>query len=136
MTSAKPYLVRAIYEWLLDNELTPYVEVDTTFPRVGVPKEYIEEDNYLVLDIAPNSVQHLIIDNEALTCKARFDGTVHDIYVPIIAISSIYSPENDQGMEFPKEEEEEELPSDSITTTSSLLRKNKPHLKVISGGED
>ena len=135
MTSAKPYLIRAIYEWLVDNELTPYIEVDTTFSCISVPKEYIDEDNSIVLDIAPNSVQHLLIDNEALTCKARFDGTVHNLYIPIIAISSIYAIENDQGMVFPKEEEGELQDQDSAAIPTAS-QKSKLQFKVITGGED
>jgi stringent starvation protein B len=106
MTTVKPYLVRAVYEWIVDNECTPYIAVDTTFSQVSVPEKYIV-DNSIVLDISPTSIQHLLIDNEALTCKARFDGTIHNLYIPIIAISAIHTAENDQGMTFPKEEPQE-----------------------------
>jgi stringent starvation protein B len=130
MTSVRPYLVRAIYEWLLDNEQTPYVEVDTSYKEVNVPENYIDEDNSIVLDIAPNSVQHLLIDNEGLSCKARFEEISHHIYVPMKAIRSIYSAENEQGMTFPKEEDE------AADVNESSTAKRKPKFEVLSGGND
>jgi stringent starvation protein B len=130
MTSAKPYLIRAIYEWLADNDCTPYIAVDTTFSRVSVPEEYIK-DNAIVLNISSLSTQHLLVNNEALTCSARFNGVARQIYVPIAAITAIYAAENGQGMTFPPEEESE---FESEETT--IAKGEKPQLKVITGGED
>ena len=129
MTSAKPYLIRAIYEWIADNGYTPYIAVDTTFPHVTVPEQYIK-NNTIVLDISSTSTKHLLINNEAITFKARFAGIVHDVYSPISAITAIYAAENNQGMTFPKEETQT---SDALPTPQ---KKEKPQLKIITGGKD
>lgn len=129
MTSAKPYLIRAIYEWIVDNEKTPYVSVDTTFPQVVVPEQYIANDG-IILDIAPFSIKDLLVDNEAMSFKAQFNGIVHNIYIPIPAVVSIYASENNQGMTFPKEE------PTSQDNGQPLLKKEKPQIKIITGGKD
>lgn len=126
ITSSKPYLVRAIYEWILDNNLTPFIAVDTTIPEVFVPKKFIKDDK-IVLNIAPIATHNLRIGNDALEFQARFSGISHDIYVPIAAIMAIYASENNQGMMFPKEE------SSPQTTPAG---KPKPKLSVIQGGAD
>lgn len=127
-SNLKPYLVRAVYEWANDSGYTPYINVDTTFSNVMVPEQYIR-DNQITLNISPTAAQELLIDNEALTCRARFGGIAHDIYVPIIAIGAIYAAENNQGMAFPPEIEDEES---EITAPSPT----KTKLQVITGGKD
>ncbi len=134
MKSSKPYLIRAIYEWLLDNECTPYVAIDTTYSQVSVPKDYINEDNTITLDISVDSVKHLVIKNDAMTCQASFGGKVHHIYVPIIAIFAIYAAENSEGMTFPKEEESEYEAYESDDTPTT--KPDKPKLRVITNEED
>jgi len=123
-TSTKPYLIRAIYEWIVDNEYTPYVTVDTNIPTVTVPKKYIE-NNSITLNISTISTHELLINNEAITCKTRFCGIVHNIYIPISAVIAIYAAENSQGMVFPKEE-----------AASPIAKTNKIQFKVIKGGKE
>ncbi|MDR1057309.1 MAG: ClpXP protease specificity-enhancing factor [Coxiellaceae bacterium] len=117
----KPYLIRAIYEWITDNRNTPYITVDTAIPTVTVPKQYIK-NNSITLNISTTATQELLINNETITCKARFSGITHNIYIPILAVTAIYAAENSRGMTFSKEETE--------------VKANKIQFKVIPGGKD
>ncbi|CAL7963223.1 Stringent starvation protein B homolog [Gammaproteobacteria bacterium] len=136
MTSSKPYLIRAIYEWIVDNNLTPYVAVDTNIPGTTVPETYIQDER-IVLDISEAATSNLIISNNSLEFKARFGGISHNIYIPISAIMVIYAQENDRGMEFPPEEFEEELlEEDDDQTTITMSQKSRPKLTLITGGKN
>jgi stringent starvation protein B len=104
-TSNKPYLFRAILNWLLDNNSTPYILVDTTKANVDVPQEHIKDDQ-IVLNISPTAVQNWYVDKTALSFSARFSGRSRDIYVPMTALLAVYAQENGQGMAFPVQENE------------------------------
>lgn len=108
MTSSKPYLIRAIYEWIVDNSLTPYITVDTNTPHISIPKECAQEDQ-LTLDISNNAASNLLIGNEAIEFKARFGGISHSIYIPLEAVMIIFAQENDRGMAFAPEEFDEDF---------------------------
>ena len=97
-TSTKPYLLRAIYEWCVDNGFTPYVSV-VVDADTRVPMEYVR-DGEIVLNIGPLASQRLQIGAEWLECAARFGGVAREIVVPVSAIKEIYSRENGQGMAF------------------------------------
>lgn len=97
-SSTKPYLLRAIYEWCVDNGFTPYVSVAVD-ADTRVPMEYVR-DGEIVLNIGPLASQRLQIGAEWLECAARFGGVAREIFVPIAAIKEIYSRENGQGMAF------------------------------------
>lgn len=99
MKSNRPYLIRALYEWLLDNECTPYILVDTNIARVSVPEGFAQ-DGKIVLNLSPSAIKHLLMDNEAISFEARFAGIVQHPYVPIAAIKAIYAKENGHGMFF------------------------------------
>ena len=99
MTSTRPYLVRAIYEWIVDNDMTPHLIVDATMDGVSVPTEYVE-DGTIVLNAGPTAVRDLELGNEWLSFNARFAGVARDIFVPIEAVQAIYARENGQGMYF------------------------------------
>lgn len=116
MTSNKPYLVRAIYEWISDNEMSPHIIVNTTNPEVAVPTEFIKDDK-IVLNISNTATHNLRIGNDALECKAKFNGIDFHIYVPISAILTIYADENKMGMTFPSEEITTEKPPEPTPTT-------------------
>lgn len=142
MTSSKPYLIRAIYEWIVDNNLTPYITVDASVAGVMVPKEHIQNDQ-ITLDISAAATSNLIISNDSLEFKARFGGISRNVYVPISAVMIIFAQENDQGMEFPPEEFEEfavELPeeeyADEDQTIIATPQKNKPKLTLVTGGKN
>ena len=99
MTPSRPYLVKALYEWLLDNDLTPHLLVDATHEQAMLPVEFVEEGR-IVLNINPSAVRNYYVDNEALSFNARFSGQPMDVYVPMAAIMAIYAREDGQGMGF------------------------------------
>lgn len=128
MTSQKPYLIRAIYEWLVDNELTPYLLVSTTYEGVQVPEEYVH-DNKIVLNIAPDAVKDFVADNEWISFSARFSGKAMELFVPIAAVQAIYGKENNEGMFFP--EEDSTPPPAPTEDTQAGSSKGKPSLKIV-----
>ena len=103
MTSSKPYLVRALYEWILDNDTTPYILVDTGSDQVLIPPG-IANDGKVVLNLAPQAIQNLEMTNEHVSFSARFNGVAENIYCPINSLMAIYARENGEGMMFPAEE--------------------------------
>lgn len=105
MTPSRPYLVRAIYDWILDNHLTPYVLVDATLPLVQVPPDYIE-DGQIILNLAPLAITGFAMNNNALEFKASFGGRLQHLYIPMQAILAVYAHENGRGLVFGAEEEE------------------------------
>ncbi|MCX9154928.1 ClpXP protease specificity-enhancing factor [Niveibacterium sp. 24ML] len=96
--STKPYLVRALYEWCVDSGFTPHVAVQVD-DDVRVPRAFVR-DGQIVLNVAPDATNQFNLDNEALSCQARFGGVAQLIYVPIANIAAIYARENGQGMAF------------------------------------
>lgn len=110
MTPTRPYLVRAIYEWLNDNNLTAYLLVDAARPGVTVPTAYVK-DGRIVLNVAPGAVRDLFIHNDAVSFSARFGGVPMQVRVPMTAVLAIYSRENGQGMFF---DEEEAFPAEPV----------------------
>mgnify|MGYP003626422125 CR=1 FL=1 len=109
MTSSRPYLLRAFYEWIVDNKSTPYVVVNAELDNVEVPVEYVENGR-IVLNISPGAVRSLLIANDHLEFNARFNGVPYDIYTPIKAITAIYAKENGRGMVFKDDEDDDEPP--------------------------
>ena len=99
MTTNRPYLLRALYEWITDNGLTPHVLVDAEFDGVNVPDHAIQKGK-VVLNIASDATENLLLGNEAITFKARFSGRPFQISVPMDAVIAIYARENGQGMMF------------------------------------
>jgi stringent starvation protein B len=97
MTSNRPYLLRAVHEWICDNGLTPHIVVDAGKPGVQVPPQAVS-DGRVVLNLAPRAVSHLEIGNDAITFMARFGGVSQPVNVPIAAVQAIYARENGQGM--------------------------------------
>lgn len=102
MTSHRPYLLRALYEWIVDNGMTPHVLVDAGQPGVRVPQHAVK-DGKVVLNIAERAVMHLQMDNEAVRFSARFGGVSHPVDVPVAAIVAIYARETGQGMVLPED---------------------------------
>ncbi|SFX02763.1 ClpXP protease specificity-enhancing factor [Marinospirillum alkaliphilum] len=100
--SSRPYLLRALYEWLLDNQLTPYVIVAADMDGVVVPRAHVQ-DGQLVLNISPDATRDLLIDDQALAFSARFGGVPMQLYIPVDAVLAIYARENGAGMVFGQE---------------------------------
>ena len=99
MNSSRPYILRALHEWIVDNECTPHLLVDINHPQVKVPPGYAA-DGRIVLNTAPAAVRYFTVDNEAVSFEALFSGAPFSLYVPIAAILAIYARENGQGMFF------------------------------------
>lgn len=103
MTPNRPYLIRAVNEWLLDNRCTPHLLVNAEAPGVDVPRQYIQ-DGKIVLNIGPNAVEGLRVSNEEVTFLARFGGVSQLVCLPISAVLAIYAKENGRGMMFGEDE--------------------------------
>lgn len=99
MTSSKPYLLRALYEWILDNDMTPHLIVDAEAKDVVVPPQAIQ-DGRVVLNISPSATRDLMLENDSVSFQARFSGVSREIWVPSAAILAVYARENGQGMMF------------------------------------
>jgi len=125
MTSQKPYLVRAIYSWLLDNNFTPYLLVSTEYEGVQVPEDYINNDK-IILNVAPDAVKNFHTDNEWISFSARFSGKPMELFVPMVAVQAIYSKENNEGMFFSDETTSSPPPVSTPTDTRA-----RPSLKVV-----
>lgn len=130
MTSSRPYLIRAIYEWLVDNQLTPYIMVDVMVPQVEVPENYIE-DGKIILNVAPMAVRELVMTNANIQFDARFSGITHHIYVPTEAVTAIYAFENGRGMVFDDEETGGDEGPEPPEPGQPPRSRGKPNLKVV-----
>lgn len=103
LTSRRPYLLRATYEWLADNFLTPYLLVNAKVAGVLVPAHTVQ-DGQVVLNIGMNAVKQLELANDAITFQARFAGKVESLYIPMASVVAIYARENQQGLVLPQDE--------------------------------
>ncbi len=130
MTSSKPYLVRALYDWILDNDATPYILVDTTFAGVRVPPG-IASDGKVVLNLAPQAIQNLEIDNDAIVFSARFGGVAEDVYCPMPALLAIYARENGEGMMFPAEDQADAAADGDADKSGDTDKPAGPTLTVV-----
>ena len=135
MNSSRPYLVRALYEWIVDNDCTPHMLVNAEYRDVQVPDGFAS-DGQIVLNVSPSAVRNLHMDNEAVSFDGRFSGVTHTLYVPIEAILGIYARENGQGMVFELEpalmdEEVEEEGVDPDGDGPPPRPSGKPSLKVV-----
>jgi stringent starvation protein B len=124
MNSNRPYLLRAMYEWISDNSLTPYILVDAAATGVTVPRGAIK-DGRIVLNIAARAVAQLELGKEFVRFMARFSGVSQSVEVPIGAVMAIYAQENGQGMMFPAENQPLQPPP-----TDEAPKKGQ-HLRVV-----
>lgn len=131
MTSSRPYLIRALYQWIVDNGVTPYVLVDATLDGVDVPAQHIQ-DNKIILNIAPMAVQNLTLGDDLISFSARFSGQSVHLTVPTSAVLAIYARENGQGMMF-NEEPGSPPPdgSDPDGSDNSDGNSKRPSLRVV-----
>ncbi len=126
MSSSRPYLIRAIYQWISDNGLTPYILVDATVPRLRVPEQYVENGK-IILNISGSAVSGLHIDNEWICFSARFSGQKMDVTIPISAVLAIYAKENGRGMVM----ENGDAPSPPPEAPPPQDKPRRPHLQVV-----
>ncbi|QYJ79305.1 ClpXP protease specificity-enhancing factor [Shewanella acanthi] len=99
LTPNRPYLLRAYYDWLMDNQLTPHVVVDAFVKGTQVPQQYVK-DGQIVLNIAASAVGNLQIGNEFVEFNARFGGVPQQVLLPMASIVAIYARENGAGTVF------------------------------------
>lgn len=142
MTSNRPYLVRAFYDWIVDNNCTPYLVVDATQVGVKVPPQYVQ-NGQIVLNVNPGAIGNLELGNDAIRFNARFGGNPFAIYVPLKAVLAIYARENGAGTMFSPEEyddeeslEEVEFSEDVSSNTEEPTPDPEPpkkggHLRVV-----
>jgi len=124
MISDRPYLIRALNEWILDNDLTPHILVDANADDVKVPSQFIT-DGKVVLNISPGAVRALQINNDLIIFSARFSRRTYHISVPVGTVLAIYAKENGKGMIFPIEAAAEEKVEDPPDPNK------KTHLKIV-----
>ena len=110
----RPYLLRAYYDWLVDNSFTPYLVVDATYLGVNVPIEYVK-DGQIVLNLSANATGNLQLTNDFIQFNARFKGVSRELYIPMGAALAIYARENGDGVMFEPEEVYDELNSEPDT---------------------
>ena len=125
MTPLKPYLIRSIYEWIVDNDLTPHLLVNAEYPGVNLPMEFVE-DGRIVLNLRPQAVQGLVLGNDEIEFNARFSGKPMRINAPIQAILAIYAKENGRGMVFDPEETGDDNPPPEPED-----KPKRPQLRVV-----
>lgn len=135
MTSNRPYLLRAMYEWIADNGMTPYILVDANAPGVKVPKTAIK-DGRVVLNVAARAVAHLELGTDHVRFMARFAGVSQAVEAPISAVLAVYAQENGQGMMFPAENSPPTQPAAPGEMTPAPAPtepgpKKGPHLRVV-----
>lgn len=130
LTPTRPYLIRAFYDWMLDNGLTPYLLVDAEVDGVQVPNEFVTEGK-IVLNLSPNAIKSADLGNEWISFNARFGGVARDIFVPVYAVRAIYAQENGKGMVF-HDEEPPVPPTPSSKQKKDVTSKpGKPGLRVV-----
>ncbi len=131
MTPSKPYLIRGLYEWLLENEVTPYILVDTSDEAVMIPKG-IATDGKVVLNLSPSAIQQLEMTNDHLSFSARFSGVAQDVYCPMSSVLAIYARENGEGMMFANDAEQDRVDAETVDNPEEGDKKpNKPGLKIV-----
>ena len=138
ISPTRPYMVRAIYQWIEDNELTPYLMVDATADDVQIPVEHVQ-DGRIVLNIASRATGNMSMENDYINFSARFGGVSQEIWVPLTAVLGIYAKENSQGMFFDPNEYDNYVPKEDSVSASKpkpapiarAKRDNKAGLKVL-----
>ena len=127
MTPLKPYLIRSVYEWILDNNFTPYLQVDATHSDAVLPMQFIQ-DGQIVLNLRPAAVEALCFGNDVIEFNTRFSGKSTYINVPVAAVLAMYTKENGRGMVFDAEESGSDTPPPQPPEPP---KKAKPTLRVL-----
>lgn len=129
MISNRPYIIRAMYDWIVDNGWTPHMQVDSNYPGVNVPMEYVQ-DGVIVLNVSSSAVMGLTMENDCFSFKARFKGVETTVRFPPESILAIFARENGQGMPFPAEPYPEDYED------KELEEAKKPSLSTVEGGKE
>lgn len=129
MTSKRPYLIRAFYDWIVDNQKTPYILVNANFPGVQVPLQHVN-NGQIVLNISPSATRGLLLENDRIVFTARFSGQSEQLFFPPQAVLELYAKENGVGISFPPEEGEQPPPPSADAGGDASTR--KPSLKLVT----
>ena len=131
MTSSRPYLIRAMYQWIADNGLTPHLLVDVSVDGVQVPVEHIQNGK-IILNIAPMAISGLVLGDTEITFSARFSGQPMALHIPAEAVLAVYAKENGQGMMFSEEDGAvSSSDGDDPDPTPSPDKPKRPGLRVV-----
>lgn len=130
MISSRPYLIRALYEWIVDNGFTPYLLVDIAFEGVDAPTEFADNGK-LVLNVAPRAVRGIDLGNDGVRFNGRFGGVARDVWLPVQSVLAIYARENGQGMLFSDQDGGDDPPPDGSPDGPGEGGKKGPKLRVV-----
>lgn len=131
MIPKRPYLLRAFYDWIVDNDMTPHIVVNALADEVEVPRKHVK-DGQIVLNIRPGAVHDFIMDNTAVSFSARFGGVSYYIYCPIYAIEAIYAREaHAEGIGFAPDE----YTAEGVTAGPAKKANLKPVLTAVSSSD-
>lgn len=135
MTPKRPYLLRAFYEWIVDNNMTPYITVDATAEEVSVPRQHVK-DGRIVLNISPTAVRDFVMDNDAVSFSARFSGAAFYVYCPIYSVLAVYSRETQEGASFPPEEYAQVKPATKGPNLTAVSTQTEDDEEVIDSVDE
>ncbi len=130
MKASRPYLIRALNEWIVDNQFTPYLLVDANYPDVKVPREHVNGNGNIILNITSVAVDNLALTNTHVSFSARFARGYFECHIPIPAVLAIYANENGKGMFF-NEQDLGDVDTTESGTSGSTSGKSKPHLTLV-----
>lgn len=142
MTSSTPYLIRAFYDWITDNKMTPYIVLNANCPGVKVPKQYVK-DGKIILNIAVTAVERLELANHKIEFRASFQGKLQNVLAPIAAVLAIYAKETGEGTSFPEipfsDEDNWEFDENldfETKTLKSESEKKVSHLRLVKNNNN
>jgi stringent starvation protein B len=132
MTSLKPYLIRAIYDWIVDNHMTPYVLVNAETKEAVVPSQFVQEGK-IVLNLRPEAIQGMCLGDDRIEFDARFSGAPMHVVFPVAAVLAVYAKESGKGMVFDEEENsgDDVPPSPDMGKAKPKPKPQKPVLKMV-----
>ena len=132
MTSSRPYLIRAMYQWIADNGMTPHLLVDVSVDGVQVPAQHIQNGK-IILNIAPMAISGLVLGDAEITFSARFSGQPMGLHIPVEAVLAVYAKENGQGMMFSEDDSvfSSSDSDDDPDPTPSPDKPKRPGLRVV-----
>ncbi len=128
--SKRPYLIRAMHEWMGDNSHTPHIVVDTSVDGVSVPNEHVK-DGKIILNISDSAAHNLKLSNDAVSFRARFSGVAFDVWVPMQSVLGIYARETGQGMIFSQDAETADHVEPPELQTEIEESRSRPHLTIV-----
>ena len=130
-TPKRPYLLRAFYEWIVDNGMTPHIMVDARSPKVKVPRQFVK-DGSIVLNVSMTAANNLLMDNDQVTFNARFGGKAMSIWLPMWSIMAIYARETQDGLNFPLEEYAESMALATAEGSTTIFTGSKRAMAVAT----